>query len=1200
MMNLNFYCGRADTALDWKSLLGQKSGHTILIVPDQATLQTERTIIESLGVPGLIDIEAISFSRLGQRIFSECGGLTRKYIDDRGRHMLLAKIISESKDRLQIFGRASASQTFISMMAAQIAEFKQFNTRPEDLAGLSGDSKSLLHRKLTDIALIFERYEREIKGKYTDTEDQISLYTSKIKDASLIRETDFWVWGFDYYTPKTLGILEQLMLHARSLHVPVSLAKESDPLFAPGEKAVSQLSKLAKLHGITVNRYELDSIRSMPPDLAHIEKSLFTYPTKVYAKKPESIQVTECSNYYTEAETAAAQIMRLTRDEGLRFKDIAVICNDMDVRGKMIKRTFADYDIPCFIDKKRNVMHSKFAGFVLALLRIVHRNYRYEDVFRLLKTGLLENQETALQGGGGDRDTGNDDQDTKRGDRDTGNGDEDKKGGTQDAENGDGSTGEPTSCEKNRQEETLTASPISDSRCEKLENYALRYQITGNKWRKDFTYGTYDAYGNVSADLEQELEAINQTRRAFMTFMNRFEKTFQSCHSVRQKSEALYYFLRDDARIPDMALALTEELKAAGAHEYALETAQVWNVIVATLEQAAELSGDLRVDEDTYIQMLTAGFEAEEVGVIPSTMDQVIVGTLQRTRTGRLKALLIMGFNDGVWPGRVKDGDLLHEHEKQLLLKNKEDICKSDRLRMEEEQLAIYRMFTSPSNKLFLSFSLADTDGREIRPSILYGRLREIFPEVDIQKDIVNQEEPQALLAAAKGSFKYVTESLRRGLDGEKMSELMKAAYNWYNRQPFFSGKMEIIRQGLFHANETENLTQAQVKELYRKGSLDDMGLKEQESGDARAAAEEKKPEGETFILSPSQLEIFSRCPFSHLLRYGIKPVERKIFEIASPELGEIFHAALLAFSEEATASGSWNQMAQGENAFAKIAVIVDSLTQSYREGLLLEGKSDAYRVERIKRVCGKTAKAIAAQIDRGIESFNRFYFEALFGRKGVFHGLRVNTGGEMQALIEGRIDRVDVLEKENGIYVKVVDYKSGNDYFDTEEAKMGWKLQLMLYLQAAMQGIAAKNPAKELIPAGVFYFGIGDPTVTIGRGEKMETAIQKQFKLDGVLLHDEAVILGMDPNMASETGYSDVIPVQRSKSQGGFVSASKGRKQLLDRNEFDQFIQSMEKLTEEVCDNLMKGTIDIRPKKLDNNKSACTWCPYRFICHYR
>ncbi len=1107
---LNLYYSRADKQLNWKDMLGV--GRTIVVVPDQATLQTERDILESLGVPGLIDIEAISFSRLGHRILTECGGVTKKYVDERGRHMLLAKIIAEHKEELKIFGRAAGKQAFVGMVAKLIGELKQFNTTPTELASFAQDENSILARKLSDLSMIFGHYEDEIKGKYIDTEDEITLYTSKINQAEIIKNSEIWIHGFDYYTPKTLGIIEELVKRAPNVNITLSLNHEvgsshDQDLFAVGEKAAYRLEQLAAENGIKAKRIAIETVRTMPEDLSHLEKQLYAYPSIQYEKPSENVQIIECSNYYTEAETVAAKVISLVRDEGLRFKDIAVICNDMDIRGSILKRVFGKHGISFFMDEKRNIMHNRFTGFVVALLGVINRGYRYEEVFQLLKTEIVEGIDS----------------------------------------------------------ETGELSPINDERLEDLENYALAHKIARGKWKKPFIYGGKDRYGNISEEAQATLAGINNTREIFMSFMQEFENAIKPCDSVRKKSTALYYFLRDYVRMPHKIETLVEELKERQQYEYALEMAQVWNVIVGTLGQAVELVGDMDVDLEVYTEMLITGFEAVEIGIIPSTMDQVIVGTLQRTRTGNIKALIVTGANDGVIPSGSSDSDLLHEHEKRVLLGEKEDLLKLDKLRAEEEQLAIYRMFTAPSEKLILTYSVSDIDGREARPSILVGRLRTLLPKIQVEKDIVSSGDDMELLITGQGSISYVVDRLRSALDGHHLSPSMALAYNWINSQSQIGGaKTSTIKEGLFYDNEAGKLAKEQVNALY------------------------------SFTFSPSQLESFSRCAFAHLMRYGVKPQERRVFEIASPELGEIFHDALLRFSQESNDKDLWEEMTDESITTAKIHQIVDDIIQDYKEGILSEGLGDAYRVERIKRVCAKTARAVAVQVSRGIESFNQFYFEAMFGKSGIFPGIDVPLEDGRVASIEGRIDRIDVFNREGQSFVKIIDYKSGSESFDIEEAKIGWKLQLMLYLQAAMKGVASKKPNQEVLPAGVFYFGVGDPTVSIAEREKMQAEIQKSFKMDGVILHDDDVILAMDPKIER---YSDIIPVVVSKNKDGFEGTSKSKKQLLAKEEFDQLMDTMEQLTEGLCKSVAEGQISINPKKVHHNKSACTYCQYKFIC---
>ncbi|MGI6727221.1 MAG: PD-(D/E)XK nuclease family protein [Anaerovoracaceae bacterium] len=1073
----------------------------ILLVPDQYTLQAERNAFACLGFKGLMDLEVLSQNRLAMKVFTETGGSTRVHIDKHGRHMLLSKIVSEENENLKVFRNLGRSHSFLDMTNNLISEMKQYNT---DLAGLSSiieelKEGSLLHRKLLDIYRIYEKYEEQIKDRYIDTEDYINLFVSKIGQSSLVRDTEFWMTGFDYLTPKSIKVIEELIKYSKGVHVVFTsdVNSKDRELFYLTQ---SMLKKLQRASGENVSSiYALkEPVMLKSTALAHLEQHLFAYPYKAYEEETDAITFCRGANFYAEVETAAAYICRLVREKGLRFRDIAVICNDMEERGEIIKRVFEEYEISFFLDKKRKILHNPVIIFISALLDVITEGWLFEDVFRLVKTGF---------------------------------------------------------------------SPLEQGDYEALENYVIRYKIRGNRWRKGFRYGKKEFE-------EDELEYLNQLRESLVNFIVDLEKKFKEAKTVKEKTMILYDFFENRVELPKQIELFTEKLNKEDEYEVALEMTQIWKSVLGLFDQLIELIGEQEISGEDYSSILKTGFESVELGLIPSTIDQVVVGTMQRTRVGRIKALVVIGVNDGVLPAAPSGDDLLSQDERTFLLKRSIEICKDDDLRIMEERLGIYKNLSKPEEYLWIGFSSSDLEGKEIRPSIIFDKLRKLFPNVPVQKDIRNEEDPMALIERPKSTLIHMTEALRKAASGEDiLDDPWKVAYNWF----FARGdqRLAMISDGMAFTNKVENLEADLVKKLFQKEWSEDL------------------------VLSPSRLERFSRCPFAHLVLYGLAPEERRIFEVASREVGDVYHECLMRLSDNLTINGieitdeksPWMNITR-DQCFERVGVLMDQIAGEYKEGMLLSGQEERYRTERMKEVCAKAAWALVEHIQQG--RIREIYFEEAFGsgRKKAFPPVQINVGNKTLT-IEGKIDRIDVLP---GGYVKIIDYKSGAERFDVNEAKAGWRLQLMLYLKAAMEGLRTKD--ESLKPAGVFYFEIADPLVDATNldvdifKEKIESEIRKAFKLDGILMDDPDVIEGIAGDFS---GFSEILPLRKNKD--GRVSATSENK-LLKEEEFQALRSAVDQTITELCTDLSSGVIAIHPKKT-KYQTACDYCQYKSICNF-
>jgi ATP-dependent helicase/nuclease subunit B len=1099
----------------------------LMLVPDQFTLQAERNAFSCLGVSGLMDIEIMSQSRLGYKVLSEVGGSSRVPVDKYGRHMLLTKILTEENDRLEAFRGMNRKASFIEMANNLISEMKQFNASPDDILEILRETEetSILHRKLKDIHRIYEKYEELIEGKFLDTEDYLNLFVSKIGRSRLIRNSIIWISGFDYFTPKTLDIIEQLMITAGEVNVVLTADCSSGPsgcalppesrdsdLFDLTRGIMNKLKTIAEKNGAGYTEALIDGSYRTPTGegpkekaaaLAHLEQELYAQPYR-QSSAEGSIALCQAANIYAEAETAAARIVRLTREEGYRYRDILVICNDMETRASVIKRVFADYGIAAFLDKKRDILHHPSIEFITALIDVTARGWLYEDVFRMLKTNLT---------------------------------------------------------------------PISMEDCEDLENYAVKYRIRGNRWKSDFTYG-------AKAEGEENLLRINGIRAKIADYIAAFETGFKQKKTVRDRTKSIYDFLTETAQLPEKLEALIAYLTEHDQLEHAEEASQIWSVIIAIFDQFVELIGDEEISAEEYGTILKSGFEAVEIGLLPPAIDQIIVGTMQRTRVGDIKALIVLGANDGLLPAAAVSESLLNEDEKTVLYKKGIEICKIDDLRAKEEKLAIYKNLSKPTRYLWMSYSASDLEGKESKQSILFDKLRKIFTDVRVSKDILNENDPMLLIETPGSTLKHMTEAFRSAMDGVPPGGEWLAAYQWYEKNR--PDQLRPVKEGLLFSNKLEKVNKDLIDKLYKRDPALELSL------------------------SPSRLERFSRCPFSHFINYGLKPDERRIFEIAGREIGDVYHQCFMKLSEKLSVRGieitdprsPWMSVTKDE-CQGLIDGFIEEAAQEYREGVLVQGEEERYRGTRMKKVCGDAAWALVEHVQTG--RIREVFFESEFGRAvgKKFPPIEV-AFGEETLYIEGKIDRVDVLgggEGDPDRYIKIIDYKSGKERFDTEEARAGWRLQLMLYLRAAMGANSYEanmdNPYK---PAGVFYFEIAEPQIDITEipeddyTEKVRAERKKSFKLDGVVLDDERII----ESIAGEfSGYSDILPVRKTK-EGLYAGTTE--KKLLKEEDFSELLDAVNNKVRELCGELSEGSVAIRPKKV-KDETACRFCLYKSIC---
>lgn len=1130
---LNIYYGRESINKEafafGKIKESLKSGEreVIVIVPDQYKLVTEKAAMKYMELPGLMGVEITSIRRLGSKIVGEYGIGERSYIDKYGRHIILSDIINGMARELKVYSRQGSRSSFIEMINNQISEFKRFGVTPDMLRGAAEgrqDKDVLLGLKLSDIIKIYTAYEKRIEGSYVDTEDRTNIFLSHIGESDSVKGKEIWVWGFDWFAPKDLDVLRELMNAAGELNMLFTYGSgcADSQLFTITGEMMEKLCGLAAESGLTYRKMQIgDEWRAKrDPAIAALERGIFALPVpetspaeKGAAEK--SITMVASANVHVEAESAAAYILSLVRDEGYRYRDIALICNDREERGEVIRQTFEEYGISLFVDRKRSILRHPAVGFLMSLIDVVTKGYRSEDVFAMLKTGL---------------------------------------------------------------------GPLSGDEVERLENYAVCYKIEGSRWKKSFTKA------NTPRE-EEQLAELESMREAVCDFTSAFEALYKKDRDAVSRTEAIYTFLKDRVQMHEKLQAEITELEGCGKLEEAAELGQVWDSLLAVMAQMQTVMGETKVSLERYRNLLGAGLAAVEVGILPPSADGITMDTMQRSRLGDIKALVIVGANEGEIPKGTASQSLLSDIEKQNLA-GEIRLGKLSDIRSQEEKLAMYRVLSQPAEKLYISYASSGIEGEKLRPAELFNdiaKFLEIKPLAEFSSG--DRMGLPAGIENPMASLRHLAEqALQCAHEGKELPQEWREVYAWCMKNA--PEQTRAFTSGIGYRHEEEKISPETAGEVYAK-----------ESGDIK--------------VSPSSLEKYSHCPFRFFVQTGLAPEERRIYEMASREVGEIYHECLERLMKELSsdgldvndASSRW-QTATADEVRELTGKIFDDVARNYRSGLAGEGPVESYRARQMKRVICENAWAAVCHVRVGeVKSIK--LEQAFNDRKGAsYPSIAVPAGGGDTVRVTGIIDRIDTLKDGE---IKIIDYKSGAYEITPEEIKTGWKLQLMLYLKAA---------SRDAKPAGVFYYNINTKLFGENRAgndklslEDIKAGLESeaqafnlryrgQYAMSGLLVNDGDIAPSI-VGPARSNRDPMYFPVVKSCSWTEKDKAYSG-KAVLSPEEFREMESEFDRVITELCTRLSQGHIEARPKRQRKPKSAsakmqsgCDYCAYHSICRF-
>lgn len=1094
----------------------------IYIVPEQMTFLSEYRLSTDPELGGMIRAQVYSLSRLAWRILQETGGISRYHLSSIGINMLIRKIIDDQKDNLRLFNRAAEKTGFIQQVEQMMIEFKRYCVRPEDLLQehLQVDSSKVLQDKLNDLQLIYQNFEETIMNKYIDSEDYFRLLAEKAPDSAYLKEAEIYIDGFNSFTPQEYQVIGELMKDCKRVTVTLTtdqLYQDMEPdeldLFRLPGSAAHSIYELAKTERVEMEPpVHLTAAKKWAqPSLQYLEEKFAARPIIPFNGASSALHISQAVNRRAEVEGVAREIFHLVRLKGYRYRDIAVLIRNGNDYHDIVEPAFMDYHIPYFIDQKRSMLNHPLIEFIRSSLEVVAGYWRYEPIFRAIKTELLY----PLQ------------ENTK----------------------------------------------AMRAKMDRLENYVIAYGIKGDKWTKKDRWLYKRIRGlewelTVQTDAEREAEQeINELRMLVVSPILRLSRRLKKADSGRKLCEAVYLYL-EELEIPAKLERWKLDAEKRGDLVRMREHDQVWNAVVDLLDQYVEILGEEKISVKQFASILEAGFDSLNFALIPPALDQVMIADLEKSRLSDVKAAFVIGMNEGVLPAKMTDEGILADEDREQLFAGGLKIAPDSRTRLLDENFIAYKAFTTPADVLYVSYPLANEEGKALIPSSYIKRLEDLFPNHHEHFYVTDpsglpETEQLEFVSNFGSTLPYLTAQLQAQKRNDSIYDFWWDVYNYFLKSDW-KNKAKKVLASLFYTNNTAELGKETSEELY----------------------------GDEIQASVSRMELFNSCPFSHYVHYGLNLHERKIFRLDAPDIGELFHAALKQIAEMVNEQNiTWAGLTKAQCInLAKQAV--ETIAPRLQNEILLSSERHHYIKRKLEQIITRASLTIREQAQSS--RFSPIELELAFGPNGKLPPLSfpLKNGKKMQLV--GRIDRVDKAVDENhDVFLRVIDYKSGEKDLNLNEVYYGLSLQMLTYLDIIM---SYSNELVEVdaTPAGVLYFHVHNPMIQstkILTMEQIEAELLKKFKMNGLMLHDPHVIRLMDQSL--ESGNSPIIAAG-IKKDGTLTKSSK----VASINEFGDLRHYVRTLYEKTGNAIMEGKLEITPYKL-KDQTPCTFCLYKSVCQF-
>ena len=1090
-MSLRFIYGKSGTGktefcFNQIKKLIDKNKKVYIITPEQFSFTAEKNLMSICGKKAVINAEVITFERMAYRIILEVGGILNNSITNVGKAMLLTNIIEKQKENLTFLGKSDKN---LDLIIRIITELKKNNITTDILEEKNNNIKDdYLKAKISDIKLLYTQFNKEISNKYLDDDDLLSIIKTKIKDSTMFKDSYIYIDEFAGFTKQEYGILEELLNIANEVNISICTDSleynhylEND-IFVENKKTVSKIKNIAEKNNVDILEpvYLSDIYRYKSEELKYLADNLYSTNNNKYEKECEDIKLFLANNSYSEIEYVANNIIELVRDNNYRYKDISIITKEVGEYVSLIKSIFSKYNIPVFIDEKKELNQNILVKYIISVLDIFSRSWSLDCVCNYLKIGFLD---------------------------------------------------------------------ISNEDIFILENYCKKCGISGFK---KFTNEWI-----IETDSKEDLEYLNNIREKIVTPLLKFKNELGKFKTVREITTVLYAFLEDN-NIKEILLNKINEFNKQGKLDLANIYNTSWELLINILDELVLILGEEKISFESYTNLLKVGFNNASLGKIPATLDEVIVGDVDRTRSGKKKAIFIIGLNDGKFPSINKNEGFINDDERIYLKENGIELAKTKKEQIYDENFNIYKAFSIAEEKFYLSYPASDNEGKGLRKSILVNKIKKIFPKLKEDSDIV---QTKTYISSKDITFDLLLLNLRKYLNGEDIDYVWLEIYKIYSEDEEYKEKLETRLKGIYYSNIAENINKENLDKLY----------------------------SDVLRTSISKLESYKRCPFSYYLRYGLKLSDRTELKLEKLDTGTLMHDIIDDFFELLKEKNISVKDIEEDEINKIIEEILNSKLSLKQNYIFNSIPKYVVLTKRLKKVIVRAIKYIINTLK--YSDFKILGTEIEFGDNKQYEQIKINLDNGKRVEIIGKIDRVDIAENKDGRYIRIIDYKSSVKSIDLNEVVAGIQIQLLTYLDAV-----SKKENADL--AGVLYFNLIEPVIKAKNKhlteEQIEQEIRNNFKMNGLILGDVNVVKMMDNNLT--VGNSNIIPAYIDK-EGNLI---KNKPSIIEKDEFKLLQNKIEKVIKQISEEIMSGEIGQKPIYLYKNKrTACEFCSYKAICGF-
>lgn len=1120
-MELNAYIGKAGTGkskaiieeIKEKMKQDPLGDPIVLIAPTQNTFQLEQAFVNDKTLNGSLRTEVLHFERLGYRVFQEVGGLMEQQLSKAGTEMMIYDIIQQHQSELRLYQSQVKYYGFSEKLYEQIQDFKKYAVSPQQLEMYIAENnlQTRTKHKLQDIALVYKHLEDRINGEYVSTEDSLQRFIEMMDQSEWLKRAEIYIDGFHNFSTLEYQIIQSLVKYAKKVTIVLTTDGDRDlfSLFRKPSESLTHIEEIANNLNIQLHsRQFLDVQRFIHNDLKHLEQNFNALQFEPIPTEG-NVEILEASGMREEINEVARRILRENREQGRRFQDIAILYRD-ESYAYLMESILPQYDIPYNIDVKSSMTHHPIMEMIRSLIEVIQTGWQFDPLMRLFKTNIL----------------------TKK---------------------------------------------FKDSQylIDILENFVLERGIYGKRWIDDkyFDIEQFRKMGLKRQPLTDEeretFERVIQLKNDVMKKVMLFEEKINNASTAIAFATAFYEAM-EAFDLPSQLMTDRDTLDVNGEHKKAEEIDQIWNGLIQTLDDLVTVFDDQSMSKTRFLELFDIGLEQLEFIMIPQTLDQVSIGTMDLAKVDNKQHVYLVGANDGVLPQTVTASSLITDEEKKYFQEQSsiELSPTADILQMDEAFVCYIAMTRSRAQVTF-SYALMGASGDVKEPSPFLHQIQQLYTNLEVQNiHHQHQAEPLRLMEHPHQTKIALFESLKAWLDDELVAETWLDTYQVMRDDTRLNDGLSYLLSALTYDNQTVQLNPSLSKALY----------------------------GSTINASVSRFEGYQACPFKHFASHGLRLNERTKYKLENFDLGDIFHRVLKFISEKV--NGDFKNL-NPKQIHKLTTEALSEILPEVQFNLLNSTAYYRYLSQRIGAIVETTLTALKYQGSH--TKFTPQRFEASFRRKpkdqSELLAAPLQTKQGIPINIRGQIDRIDTYQQGDESFVNIIDYKSSkySGTLDLTKVYYGMQMQMMTYMDIVLQNKSRLGLTDMTKPGGLLYFHVHEPRIKLAWNQlsedKRNTEFINSFKLSGLLNSDTSVLDAFDTRL--EPSYnSDIVPLGLKKD-GGIKSNSK----VADEQTIYKLIKHNKQNFIETASNIMDGHTEVAPMKY-NQTLPCDFCNYKSVCH--